>query len=485
MSLLIVNLCFAVVSLAVGFVAGAFLSCRRVVVDTSTTAPVGCGDDSVERQRALEKAEFASSRLRDLAHSMACDVGAHSSKVEEITANLQSLDVNDVAATGEGVLRAIEDIVVANSTLQERLEKAEKQIAAQADEIRAHETEARTDSLTELCNRRAFDDEMKRRIAEWNRIKTPFSLLILDIDHFKKFNDTHGHQAGDEVLRQTGKVLAQASRDMDIACRYGGEEFAIIMPATVARDGKNLVERVREMMESMSVSFEGKSLKVTASIGLAEVNASDDGSIMLKRADEALYAAKNAGRNCGHWHTGSEILPITTGIKRVAPTVVEAPPAETLFLDRLPNRTKFVEELRRRVAETSRSGAPICVIAMGVDSLAEVEKQHGSEGGQQLLDAVAEYLLDSLREMDLVAMAAADRFAIMLPNSTTEEAKMTIDRTLRALDGCELPLGDSTHRLSVRVGAVQNKAGDTAASLLERAEKQLQEQSKAEPAMCV
>ena len=101
----------------------------------------------------------------------------------------------------DAVFATIGRMIDANNELQTRLAQAEKQIAAQAADLRSYETEARTDSLTNLANRRAFDDEMQRRFAEWQRRQTPFTLMILDIDHFKQFNDSHGHPAGDEVLR--------------------------------------------------------------------------------------------------------------------------------------------------------------------------------------------------------------------------------------------------------------------------------------------
>src|SRR4029079_9463224 len=123
----------------------------------------------------------------------------------------------DSAGANAAVFTAMDQMLAANTELQQRLEQAEKQLAAQAQEIKAHESEARTDSLTSLSNRRAFDDELKRRLSEWQRKGTPCTLVLLDIDHFKKFNDTHGHQVGDEVLRQVAKVLIAQCREMDMA----------------------------------------------------------------------------------------------------------------------------------------------------------------------------------------------------------------------------------------------------------------------------
>ena len=134
------------------------------------------------------------------------------------------------------VLKSIDDIVKANERLQEQLATAEVRLQRQAAELETQTTVARTDPLTLLSNRRALDDEMNRRLAEWQRRKTTFSLAMIDVDHFKKLNDKHGHQAGDQVLRDVAATLGTTVREMDLAARYGGEEFAIILPSTPLAD---------------------------------------------------------------------------------------------------------------------------------------------------------------------------------------------------------------------------------------------------------
>ncbi|MFB6355975.1 MAG: GGDEF domain-containing protein [bacterium] len=152
------------------------------------------------------------------------------------------------------------------------------------------------DELTGLYNFRYFRSELSHRVKEIERYgDTPFCLLLLDIDHFKNVNDTHGHQKGDEVLKAIGEILRDVTRDADIVCRYGGEEFSIIMPETGKKEGYNLAERIRESIEDHDFGIEGN---LTISGGLAEypIDADyDDGLINV--ADEHLYEAKESGRN--------------------------------------------------------------------------------------------------------------------------------------------------------------------------------------------
>ncbi len=466
--LLVLNLVFAVVALAVGFVAGVWFHSSR------HTSQGNAPDAEAERQKQIERerAALATDRLRDLAGGVAGDVGEHSARVSEITDALRALDTSDVEATGAGLIDALGKIVTANESLQEKLTKAEEQIAAQAREIHLHESEARTDSLTGLANRRAFDDEMKRRYSESTRQGQPLSLLIMDIDYFKKFNDTHGHQAGDEVLRAVGQQLVATCRDMDLPCRYGGEEFAVVMPATTVAEGTIAAERIRESVESMTVQFEGRELKVTTSVGLAQLSDFDDVARLLKRSDEALYASKGAGRNCGHYHDGSHCLPFTPD---TAPTSAKKPAKQcqsvtTTTLDRLPNRTKFAEELRRRMAESNRTEQPIAVLIIELASHSSIREKMGAEVGCAALDAVATVLEQSLRDMDLLARMGENRFAVMLPGNDVETAIIVGDRADSLLDKFPLKIEDTIVDLQLAFGGAEYKTGDSVEVLVGRAE---------------
>ena len=147
--------------------------------------------------------------------------------------------------------------------MQEQLKSAEVKLQEQAHQIEVHAADALTDALTGGANRRAFDSELGRRFAEFKRRGTPFCLLMLDVDHFKKFNDVHGHLAGDEVLRGVARVLRETCRGMDIVARYGGEEFAVIMPSTTIREAQTGVLRICTRIAESQFDFEGKKLKVT------------------------------------------------------------------------------------------------------------------------------------------------------------------------------------------------------------------------------
>lgn len=156
-----------------------------------------------------------------------------------------------------------------------------------------------TDGLTKLYNHRYFQDELARAFDEAQRYQRPLSLAILDIDFFKKINDSHGHAVGDEVLKTISKLFRDSARSTDLVARYGGEEFAVMMPETDLDDAMTFAEKIRSIIESTSISTQAGELKATISIGVSSVPRSKIRAAkeMIVAADKALYRAKRAGRN--------------------------------------------------------------------------------------------------------------------------------------------------------------------------------------------
>ena len=167
----------------------------------------------------------------------------------------------------------------------------------QEELLSSYASEARTDALTGLGNRRAFDAELAHWQRHW-RSKRKFSLLLIDVDHFKSFNDQHGHQAGDAMLREVADLLRQQVAGVGTATRYGGEEFALFLPWCDLAEAQTQAEVIRKAVDGLTVSFGGQNLHVTLSIGVAEAEKKDDAGQLVVRADDQLYAAKEAGRNC-------------------------------------------------------------------------------------------------------------------------------------------------------------------------------------------
>jgi two-component system cell cycle response regulator len=157
-----------------------------------------------------------------------------------------------------------------------------------------------TDALTSLYNRRYMETHLAALVEQAAQRGKPLSVLILDIDFFKAINDGHGHDAGDDVLREFSLRIRKSIRNIDLACRYGGEEFVVVMPETDATVAGLVAERIRRRIatEPFQIQQGTKALDVTISIGLAALgNAGDTAAAMLKRADTALYRAKRDGRN--------------------------------------------------------------------------------------------------------------------------------------------------------------------------------------------
>jgi len=156
-----------------------------------------------------------------------------------------------------------------------------------------------TDGLTKLHNHRYFQDELTRAFEESHRYQRPLSLAMIDIDYFKKINDTYGHAVGDDVLRSTAALFRESVRSTDLVARYGGEEFAVMMPETPLHDGVTFAEKIRHLVESTAMQTQAGPLNITVSIGVASVPHTRIHSTkdLIVSSDRALYRAKKNGRN--------------------------------------------------------------------------------------------------------------------------------------------------------------------------------------------
>lgn len=297
----------AAAPLALGLVLGVYLARRGGVF----ASPDATDADQMER---LVRG------LYQWTNSLVSDVDQCRERMHAIEADAQAVSQKPDAQPTR-YLDLMAQMADANRQMQERLTEAEDALARQAQKITLYLNEARTDVLTGLPNRRVFDEDLTQRNAEFQRYGVTYTLVLFDIDYFKKFNDQHGHLVGDEVLRAVSQKLGESLRDTDLLARFGGEEFAALLTVTPARSGQIAAERARRLVENSTFYFDGQPLRVTVSCGLAEPIDGEETIDLLRRADVALYASKHAGRNCSHWHNGVECVSIT-------PATVAIPRAE-------------------------------------------------------------------------------------------------------------------------------------------------------------
>ncbi len=180
--------------------------------------------------------------------------------------------------------------------LLEALADSNEKLMHANEQLRRH---ARTDALTGLDNRGSFDEELRRRFAQMRDAGRPLALLLIDVDHFKRFNDTHGHQAGDRVLQRLADLLLAQVQKMDgLAARYGGEEFAVLLQGEPAHAAGLFAEDLRKRVATLLLPLDdGSTARLTVSIGVALAHQTDDERGLIARADRRLYDAKGAGRD--------------------------------------------------------------------------------------------------------------------------------------------------------------------------------------------
>jgi len=290
------------------------------------------------------------SHLKVVTHGVAEDMSQYREVMDLAQRRIRDLKQNPATAENdESALQLLVQMTRANELLQRRIAEAETTLSEQSQQIAAATSEARTDTLTRLANRRAFEDEFQRRTAEFRRHGSRFLLMLIDIDRFKHFNDTYGHPAGDAVLSQLADILRLTLRDSDLVARFGGEEFVLLLPAGELSQVTDSMERVRRAVDEAEFRLDHGTVHVTISCGAAEPASGESSGDLIKRADTALYAAKQAGRNRCFYHTGTSCIQLTPE-GAAGPAGSHSPPAEPMPAPESDFR-QACADLRRRLEE--------------------------------------------------------------------------------------------------------------------------------------
>jgi diguanylate cyclase len=230
----------------------------------------------------------------------------------------QSKDREGLRAIVEGLVQTAKEMEASNQKLEERLTASKQEISVLQESLEAVRNESLTDPLTQLANRKFFDTSLDAAIADARAKNEPLSLLLTDIDYFKKFNDSYGHLTGDQVLRLVAMSMKQNVKGQDTAARYGGEEFAVILPNTVLRSAITVADHIRRavMTKELMKRSTGEHLgRVTISIGVATLHKSDGPQALIERTDACLYAAKRHGRNRVMCETDPEVTALGTAMQ--------------------------------------------------------------------------------------------------------------------------------------------------------------------------
>jgi diguanylate cyclase len=248
-----------------------------------------------------QRIESTMTHLLAMVSGMSQEAIAYGNRLETLSSELdEAKPTSDLQALVGEIVEATRDMLAYARRVAAEMAESSQQIEGLRADLANAQHEANTDSLTGIANRKYFDYELGIATEEARAGGEPLSLLLADIDHFKLFNDSHGHQIGDQVLRLVAQVLTQSVKGRDLAARYGGEEFAVILPQTALAGARQLAEQVRKTVAGNRIRLKSSRQElgnITLSIGCAQFDPREALSELIWRADEALYQAKRQGRN--------------------------------------------------------------------------------------------------------------------------------------------------------------------------------------------
>ena len=272
-------------------------------VDEVFSRHIGRNDLSKDVLLLVEKFQSAVNKLADAVEETGENNTTSTNELASFSAELKAAADGHPAITNlvDSVVAATSSVVVANKKLESQLEQSSQEVSRLRVSVETVQREALRDPLTGIHNRKSFDKKLVELSAKARAENTPLALIFADVDHFKNFNDTWGHQTGDQVLRLVAEVMNANIKGQDILARYGGEEFTIILPETSRENAIMLADRIRKSIEARRIKKRRTNAdlgSITMSMGVATLQPGESEDILVERADSLLYLSKANGRNC-------------------------------------------------------------------------------------------------------------------------------------------------------------------------------------------
>jgi diguanylate cyclase (GGDEF)-like protein len=263
-------------------------------------------------------------------------------------------------------------------------------------------------------------------------------------------------------------------REMDFVARYGGEEFAAILPVTNQKEAVIASLRIRTAIEAATIIHEGQEFRVTCSLGVAQALGANSPAELIKRADDALYQSKAAGRNCSHFHDGQVCRPASEALEPAAPPAVQDAPAPAKSRQpaeegEVEQESGFHADLRRRVAEARKFHVPLSLMMLEIDDFDQLSEKYGVMIGEQVYDTMGDFLRVVMQEMDVAARSGNGRFAVMMPGIDLDSALALAEQLRSAVEGHAMQVKGVDLRLTLSAGVAEILANDDSSTLTKRA----------------
>jgi diguanylate cyclase (GGDEF)-like protein len=428
---------------------------------------------SLDRQKYLYRQVLTS--LEILAAELAGEIKGHGQKIQKINGQLST----STEHSADVIAQAVTQILDATDEVQRRLAVKEELIAEQAETVQMQAILTHADLLTSLPNRRALEEELQR-LGSLDGRPAVVTLVFIDLDKFANINVQYGHRGGDVILRQAAGLIKSQARGRDMAARFAGNKFALILNQTTLHDALPLAEKTRKLIEDTQFSHGTRPLRLTASVGIAQLHPEELRGATVARVDDALQAAKQAGGNICFRHDGQSCIPVSAAFQvRQGPATEEPLSLAALWRDsttldagdgssavppgaeqtataqedpELSGRSLFSATLSRRLAQWKRGGPSVSVAVLRVDQLDELVERFGDQGQAFIRQVMGRLVEASTRDMDERCEFEDGLFALLLPGADEANALAVADRLRSQVRQCKVRMGDDLWNLTASIG---------------------------------